>query len=55
MGAVLSGVNSKVPVLVMNDADAMAAGVAATHGALEKLVRVWTLGERDRLRALSAG
>jgi len=29
---------------VMNDADAMAAGIAATRGHLEKLVRVWTLG-----------
>ena len=31
-------------VQVINDADAMAAGIAATRGALEKLVRVWTLG-----------
>jgi glucokinase len=31
-------------VHVLNDADAMAAGIAATRGALEKLVRVWTLG-----------
>jgi glucokinase len=31
-------------VLVLNDADAMAAGIAATHGKLESLVRVWTLG-----------
>jgi predicted NBD/HSP70 family sugar kinase len=44
MAATFSGTNSKVPVLVLNDADAMAAGVAATRGALEKLVRVWTLG-----------
>jgi glucokinase len=44
MTAVLSGVKSKAPVLVVNDADAMAAGVAATRGGLEKLVRVWTLG-----------
>ena len=27
-----------------NDADAIAAGVAATHGRLEKLTRVWTIG-----------
>jgi glucokinase len=31
-------------VLVLNDADATAAGIAATHGRLESLVRVWTLG-----------
>jgi glucokinase len=31
-------------VLVVNDADAMAAGIAATHGKLESLVRVWTIG-----------
>jgi glucokinase len=32
------------PVRVFNDADAMAAGVAATRDKLEKLIRVWTLG-----------
>jgi len=32
------------PVHVSNDADAIAAGVAATHGRLEKLTRVWTIG-----------
>jgi glucokinase len=44
MSCVLSRVNSKAPVLVLNDADAMAAGVAASQGSLEKLTRVWTLG-----------
>ncbi len=34
----------KVPVSVFNDADAMAAGVAATHNFLDRLIRVWTLG-----------
>jgi predicted NBD/HSP70 family sugar kinase len=34
----------KVPVWVYNDADAMAAGVAATHNFLDRLIRVWTLG-----------
>ena len=29
----------------MNDADAMAAGIAATRGSLEKLIRVWYLGD----------
>jgi predicted NBD/HSP70 family sugar kinase len=38
----LAGV--KAPVLVLNDADAMAAGIAATRGQLEKLIRVWALG-----------
>jgi predicted NBD/HSP70 family sugar kinase len=33
-----------VPVRVFNDADAMAAGIAATQGKLHKLNRVWTLG-----------
>ncbi|HMD40832.1 MAG TPA: ROK family protein [Candidatus Acidoferrum sp.] len=33
-----------VPVRVFNDADAMAAGIAATRGKLHKLNRVWTLG-----------
>jgi glucokinase len=32
------------PVHVSNDADAIAAGVAATHGQMNKLTRVWTLG-----------
>jgi glucokinase len=33
-----------IPVTVSNDADALAAGIASTHGHLGKLVRVWTLG-----------
>ena len=33
-----------VPAFVFNDADVVAAGVAATRGHLDKLVRVWTLG-----------
>jgi predicted NBD/HSP70 family sugar kinase len=32
------------PVHIANDADAIAAGVAATRGQLNKLTRVWTLG-----------
>jgi glucokinase len=31
-------------ITVSNDADAMAAGIAASHGRLDELVRVWTLG-----------
>ena len=34
----------KVPVCIANDADAIAAGVAALYGRLEKLTRVWTIG-----------
>jgi len=32
------------PVLVTNDADAMAAGLASLHGKLDSMIRVWTLG-----------
>jgi glucokinase len=32
------------PVHISNDADCIAAGVAATRGRLDKLTRVWTLG-----------
>jgi glucokinase len=40
----LGGKLAGVPVRVFNDADAMAAGIAATQGQLNKLTRVWTLG-----------
>lgn len=33
-----------VPVRVFNDADAVAAGIAASRGQLDKTVRVWTIG-----------
>jgi len=33
------------PVHIGNDADAIAAGVAATRGKLDKLTRVWTIGK----------
>jgi glucokinase len=36
------GVNAQVTIL--NDADAVAAGLASTHGKLDRLIRVWTLG-----------
>ena len=32
------------PVVISNNADALAAGIASTHGQLDRLVRVWTLG-----------
>jgi predicted NBD/HSP70 family sugar kinase len=37
------GINA--PFQVVNDADAIAAGVAATHGQFDKLTRVWTIGK----------
>ncbi len=42
--AALSARGVSAPVRIFNDADAMAAGVAATRGKLQKLIRVWTLG-----------
>jgi glucokinase len=35
---------NKAPVRILNDADAFAAGIAATRGHLNTLIRVWTLG-----------
>jgi glucokinase len=40
----LSARGLAAPVRVFNDADAMAAGIAATRDKLQKLIRVWTLG-----------
>jgi predicted NBD/HSP70 family sugar kinase len=40
----LAARNIAAPVHIANDADAIAAGVAATRGQLNKLTRVWTLG-----------
>jgi len=34
----------KVPVTILNDADAVAAGLASQRGKLEEQVRVWTIG-----------
>src|SRR5438046_3341344 len=49
LGASLSSELSKrgisAPVHVFNDADAMAAGIAATRGHLSRFIRVWTLGD----------
>ena len=44
LGAALSSRGLNIAVSVFNDADVMAAGLAATRGQLEKLIRVWTLG-----------
>lgn len=41
---VLSARGISAPVHIANDADAIAAGVAATRGQLNKLTRVWTIG-----------
>jgi glucokinase len=41
----LRGDRDAVPVLVFNDADVMAAGIAATQGQLHRMIRIWTLGE----------
>lgn len=34
----------EAPVTVLNDADGVAAGLAAAHGKLDSIIRVWTLG-----------
>jgi predicted NBD/HSP70 family sugar kinase len=44
LSGALQNVGIDVPVQVYNDADAMAAGLAATRGYLNRLIRVWTLG-----------
>jgi predicted NBD/HSP70 family sugar kinase len=45
LSAALKAKGLNVPVTVMNDTDALAAGIAATRGAVEDLVRVWYLGD----------
>ena len=42
--AISAAFDGSVRVLILNDADAMAAGIAATRGHLRTLIRVWTLG-----------
>ena len=44
LSSALSGKLAGARVRVFNDADVMAAGIAATQGKLNKLIRVWTLG-----------
>ena len=41
-GLVAHGITA--PVNVLNDADAMAAGLASQHGKLDHFIRVWTIG-----------
>jgi predicted NBD/HSP70 family sugar kinase len=40
----LSEIGLPAPVTACNDADVVAAGIAATRGQLDLLIRVWTLG-----------
>src|SRR5207253_2674383 len=42
--AVLAAAFPSASILILNDADALAAGIAATRDELDKIVRVWTLG-----------
>jgi glucokinase len=44
LSSALSGKLAGTPVHVFNDADVTAAGIAATRGTLNKLFRVWTIG-----------
>ena len=44
VSAAFAPIFGKIPVSVFNDADVMAAGIAAMHGHLDRLIRVWTLG-----------
>jgi glucokinase len=44
LSSALTGKAAGTPVRLFNDADVMAAGIAATQGKLNKLFRVWTLG-----------
>jgi predicted NBD/HSP70 family sugar kinase len=45
LAAALKEEGIQAPVTVINHADALAAGIAATHGAMDNVVRVWTLGD----------
>jgi glucokinase len=44
VGEALRNRGIATPVYVYNDADVLAAGLAATHGNLDRFIRVWTLG-----------
>lgn len=45
LAAALRADGLDVPVIAMNDADALAAGLAVKHGALDRILRVWYLGD----------
>ena len=44
LGAQLGERGIKAPVTILNDADGVAAGLAARHGKLGHMIRVWTIG-----------
>jgi len=44
LGALLTAAFPSSSILILNDADALAAGIAATRGQLGEAIRVWTLG-----------
>jgi len=44
LGALLASAFPSSAILVSNDADALAAGIAATRGELSEVIRVWALG-----------
>jgi predicted NBD/HSP70 family sugar kinase len=44
LAAIFHSQGIQAPIKTMNDADAVAAGLAVTHGRTDRLVRVWTLG-----------
>lgn len=44
MSEALAALFGKVSLSIFNDADVMAAGLAATRGHMDRMVRVWTLG-----------
>lgn len=44
LDSALKARNINLPVCIFNDADAVAAGLAATRGHLDRLIHVWTIG-----------
>src|SRR5271156_3108959 len=44
LGAIFQSKGIVAPLKTMNDADAVAAGLAVTRGRMDRLVRVWTIG-----------
>lgn len=45
LSSALAAVGIHAPVTILNHVDALAMGLAATRGGLEKLIRVWYLGD----------
>ncbi len=44
LSAALQKAGLQTPVTILNDADGVAAGIAASRGRLDKMIRVWALG-----------